>query len=91
MRIREIFIRRTVVKKISNKHGVNRDEAAEVFEDGPIFRRAAAGQYAALGYTRKGRLLAVFFTYDAQTKTVWITTAYQASPRQARWYHNTRK
>jgi len=91
MRIRAVLILEEVAEKILRKHGITKEAAAEVFEDRPIFRRAAGIQYSALGQAESGRILAVLFTYDAISKKAWVTTAYPATPRQTRWYRNTRK
>ncbi len=42
-------------------HGVDPDEAEEVFLHAPLIRRARSGRYVALGKSATGRRLAVIF------------------------------
>lgn len=46
-------------------HGIEPDEAEEVFVGRPLFRRTKRGHYAAFGPARSGRLLVVVFEYKA--------------------------
>lgn len=42
-------------------HGIEPEEAEEIFAIAPIFRKTKRGHYAAFGRTRSGRLLVVVF------------------------------
>ena len=58
-----------VAEKLATKHGVNEDEAEQVFFNGPRYRFVESGYrhgediYAALGRSDAGRYLVVFFIH----------------------------
>ena len=69
-----------IVEKLSSKHGVEQEEAEEVFFNRPRFwfvengYRAGEDVYAATGQTNAGRYLMVFFIHKAD-KTALILSA----------------
>ncbi len=42
-------------------HGIEPDEAEEVFAEAPLYRKTKRGHYAAFGPTSAGRLLVIVF------------------------------
>ena len=58
-----------VVEKLGRKHNVQQDEVREVFSKRPLFRFVEKGHYpgenvyAALGRTKAGRYLIIFFVH----------------------------
>jgi uncharacterized DUF497 family protein len=66
------------------RHGVDADEAEEVFLEQPLIRRAREGRYLALGRTDAGRLLAVIF--ERRGPRVRVVTARDMSAAE-RDYH----
>ena len=42
-------------------HGIEPEEAEEVFAFAPLFRKTRRGEYVAFGRTRGGRLLVIVF------------------------------
>ena len=67
MRITCVIWLRHIVDKLEWKHNVSTDEVEEVFRNRPRFRFIERGRvrgedvYAALGQTKAGRYLVVFF------------------------------
>ena len=57
-----------IIDKLATKHNVRQNEVSEVFSSQPYFRfvekghRSGENVYAALGQTKNGRYLIVFFT-----------------------------
>jgi uncharacterized DUF497 family protein len=49
------------VVRLALGHGIEVEEAEEVFAVSPVYRKTTRGQYAAFGPTRAGRLLLVVF------------------------------
>jgi uncharacterized DUF497 family protein len=46
---------------IELRHGIEQEEAEEVFACKPIFKRTKQGHYAAIGPTQSGRYLSIIF------------------------------
>ncbi len=65
------------------EHGVTTTEARYVVENPVGMEKNRNGDPIAFGYTQHGRHLAVPFVFldDART-LVYVTTAYETSPRQ---------
>ena len=74
MIIEDIIWLRNVVNKLVFKHHVEIYEVEEVFINKPEFRFAQRGEregedvYLALGQTKAGRYLSIFFIYKKQKK-----------------------
>ena len=82
---------RDVVDKLSSKHHVETHEVEEVFSGRPKFGLVEKGEregedvYLALGQTRSGRYLAVFFIYK-KTKEALILSARDMARNERRKY-----
>lgn len=80
-----------IVEKIEQKHNVRRYEVLEILEERPKFRFAEKGYrpgenvYAALGRTRAGRYLIVFFIYK-RDKTALVLSARNMTPAERKKY-----
>lgn len=71
-------------------HGIEPEEAEEVFAFAPLFRKTRRGQYAAFGRTRAGRLLVIVFERKAQG-LVRIITGWDMGVAERRYYQRHRK
>jgi hypothetical protein len=86
VRIKAIKIQPDTAIKIYEKHNVLQEEIYDVLKnDAPIFRKAAATQYVAIGYSRS-RYITTFFRYDSKIKEAEITTAYPSDKGQIKFY-----
>jgi uncharacterized DUF497 family protein len=91
VRIKAIKIQPKTAIKIYEKHNVLQEEIYDVLKnDAPIFRKAAANQYIAVGYSRS-RYITIFFHYDNKTKEAEITTAYPSDKGQTQFYKRQTK
>lgn len=72
------------------QHGVEPEEAEEVFAAAPIFRRTKRGHYAAFGRTLGGRLLVIVFEQKKE-RVVRIITAWDMDASERRYYLRSRK
>ncbi len=69
-----------IIEKLERKHKVQRNEVREVFANYPYFRFVEKGHqssenvYAALGQTKAGRYLIIFFVYK-KDKSAFIISA----------------
>lgn len=67
MKIRAIIWKDEFVEKFASKHGVKVTEVEEILDSNPHLRKVGRGRtrgediYAALGQTRGGRYLIIFF------------------------------
>ncbi len=67
MRVTDVLWKHRFTEKLQAKHGVSTEEAEDLLRGKALFRRTARGKvkgqdvYAALGQTRSGRYLIVFF------------------------------
>ena len=71
-------------------HGIEPEEAEEVFAGAPLFRKTRLGHYAAFGPTQAGRLLVVVF----ETKSGGIVrpiTGWDMDTAERRYYQRHRK
>lgn len=80
-----------VVEKLGKKHNVRQHEVLEVFRKHPQFRFVEKGHrpgenvYAALGRSRAGRYLIIFFVYK-KDKYALILSARDMTPAERRKY-----
>ena len=72
------------------RHGVEPEEAEEVFAAAPIFRRTKRGHYAAFGRTLSGRLLVTVFE-KRKAGIIRIITASDMNASERRYYMRSRK
>ncbi len=79
MKINTIIWLENIVNKINVKHGVNRREVIEIFNNKPYFLYIEKGfrkdenVYVALGRTLTGRYLAAFFVYKINKNALIIS------------------
>jgi uncharacterized DUF497 family protein len=79
VRINSIIWLEEISDKLAWKHGVKHEEIREVFNGGPRFRFVEKGNaaeedlYAALGRTKAGRYLVVFFIYKKDGSALIIS------------------
>lgn len=79
MHIAGIIWLRTIVDKLISKHGVQREEVKELFDNKPKFRLVEKGQrrgenlYSATGKTNTDRYLVVFFIYKKDQRALIIS------------------
>lgn len=91
MRIRGVIWVRSVVDKLSSKHGVQPSEVEETLGNKPKIRFVEKGQrvgedaYLALGRTDAGRHLAVLFLYKV-TQEALILSARDMAAKERRRY-----
>lgn len=80
-----------VIDKLDWKHNVIPEEVDEILFDNPLYRKVQKGHipgedlYAALGQTKAGRFLIVFFIYKA-TREALILSARDMNKRERRQY-----
>ena len=88
MRLEAITWLEPIVEKLARKHSVSTDEVEEVLMRRPRFRHVERGHrrgqdvYAAIGTTRGGRRLIVFFVYKPRTREALIVSAREPSKRE---------
>jgi len=71
-------------------HGIEPEEAEEVFAMTPVYRKTKRGHYAAFGPTRAGRLLVVVF--DMKGKGLArVTTGWDMDSAERRYYQQQRR
>lgn len=70
-------------------HGVEPEEAEEVFAVRPLVRKTKRGHYAAFGPSRSGRLLVVIIELFGGGRARAIT-AWDMSDAERRYYHYRR-
>ena len=91
MEIAELLWLDAVVDKIESKHRVTPTEVEEILSNRPRIRKMNKGRfrgedvYRALGQTRAGRYLTVFFIYK-QTKEALILSACDMDQKERRSY-----
>ena len=79
MKVTGIIWLRDVVDKLSWKHNVTTDEAEEIFDGSPRYRFIESGDvegenlYVALGQTRAGRYLIVYFVHKKTGEALMIS------------------
>ncbi len=72
------------------RHGIEPEEAEEVFAVTPILRGTKRGHYAVFGPTQAGRLLVVVFEYQSRGR-VRVITGWDMSAGERRFYQRHRK
>jgi uncharacterized DUF497 family protein len=72
------------------RHGIEAEEAEEVFALQPIFRKTKRGHYAAFGPTLSGRLLVVVFIYRGRGEAR-VITGWDMNAAERRYYQRQRK
>jgi uncharacterized DUF497 family protein len=86
----------SVVEKIEAKHGVSREQVHQVVQGPAMFRFVENGHrrgehvYAALGQTRAGRYLTVFFIHKLDHR-ILIVTARDMSLAERRRYEKRQR
>ncbi|MEK6808598.1 MAG: BrnT family toxin [Nanoarchaeota archaeon] len=91
MEIRDIIWIDLFVDKIWNKHHVEIDEVGEVFKSSPKIRFIEEGDvegedmYAAMGQTRNGRYLLVFFVLKKNGSAL-VVSARDMTKKERRLY-----
>ena len=75
---------------IALNHGVEPEEAEDVFAVAPIFRKTKRGHYAAFGRTLAGRLLVIVFEKKREG-VIRIITGWDMDASERRYYVRNRK
>lgn len=70
-------------------HGIEPEEAEEVFAVNPVFRRTRGGHYAAFGPTQGGRLLVIVFEKKSRN-LVRAITGWDMDGTERRYYQGHR-
>ncbi|HLB74113.1 MAG TPA: BrnT family toxin [Sedimentisphaerales bacterium] len=79
MKIRGIVWLDSIVEKIGTKHGVSQEEVRQIFQGHVMFRFVEKGHrqdenvYAALGRTKAGRYVVVFFVHKTDQRMLILT------------------
>ena len=73
------------VVHLALRHGIEPEEAEEVFAIAPVFRRTRRGHYAAFGPSLSGRLLVIIFERKAKG-TVRVITGWDMDAAERRYY-----
>ncbi len=71
-------------------HGIEPEEAEEVFAVAPLFRKTRRGHYAVFGPTQAGRLLVIVFEMKS-TGLVRVITGWDMAGAERRYYQQHRK
>ena len=94
MKIESLVWLDEVVEKLSRKHNVSPHEVKEILESDPHFRFVEKGHregenvYSALGQTRGGRYLIVFFVYKKGGGAL-VLSARDMTPRERKRYEES--
>jgi uncharacterized DUF497 family protein len=95
VRITDIIWKERYVEKLISKHSVSMDEAEDVVLYQPLVRKIAKGHvrgenvYSAMGQTRAGRYLIVFFIGKAHNTALPIS-ARDMDESERRYYERHR-
>ncbi|MBN1795758.1 MAG: BrnT family toxin [Sedimentisphaerales bacterium] len=79
MKIKGIIWLDTIIEKINTKHGVSQEEVRQILQGRSVFRfvekgyRRGENVYSALGQTRAGRYLIIFFVYKSDQRILILT------------------
>lgn len=96
MKITGIIWLQEVVDKLLRKHNVTTDEVGEIFSRVPSYRFIETGDvagedlYAALGQTKAGRYLIVYFLYKT-TGEALVISAREMTKKERRIYAKAKK
>ena len=71
-------------------HGIEAEEAEEVFAVSPLYRKTRRGHYAAFGPTRAGRLLVVVFEMKGKG-LARVITGWDMDSTVRRYYQQQRR
>jgi uncharacterized DUF497 family protein len=71
-------------------HGIEPEEAEEVFAVSPIYRRTKRGHYAAFGRAASGRLLVIVFESKGGG-IIRVITGWDMDDTERRYYMRNRK
>jgi uncharacterized DUF497 family protein len=71
-------------------HGINTEEAEEIFANRPLFRRTKKGHYTAFDPTSEGRFLTIIFDLKAKGIARPIT-GWDMSRLEIRYYKKHRR
>jgi uncharacterized DUF497 family protein len=71
-------------------HGIEPEEAEEVFAVAPLFRKTKRGHYAAFGRTQAGRLLVLVFELKARGM-VRVITGWDLNAAERRYHQRHRR
>ncbi len=85
MRISEIEWDDGNVLYLALRHGIEPEEAEEVFAEAPLYRKTKRGHYAAFGPTFAGRLLVLIFEVKAAGR-VRVITGWDMDRAERRYY-----
>lgn len=72
------------------KHGIEPEEAEEVFAVAPLIRKTKHGHYAAFGPSQSGRLLVIVFARKTGG-TARVITGWDMDAAERRYYQGHRK
>jgi uncharacterized DUF497 family protein len=78
------------VLHLALRHGIEAEEAEEVFAVRPLFRKTKRAHYAAFGPTQGGRLLVIVFEKKARG-VVRVITGWDMSTTERRYYQRHRR
>jgi uncharacterized DUF497 family protein len=70
-------------------HGIEAEEAEDVFVVSPLYRKTKRGHYAAFGPTRAGRLLVVVFEMKGKG-LARVITGWDMNSAERRYYQQQR-
>ncbi len=91
MKISGLIWLEDIVDKLLIKHGVEEHEVKEVLESRPLFRFVEKGHrkeenvYAALGRTKSGRYLTVFFVCKKDKRALILSARDMSKPERRRY------
>ncbi len=66
-------------------HGIEPEEAEEVFAEAPLYRKTKRGHYSAFGPTSGGRLLVIIFEMKGSGR-VRVITGWDMDRAERRYY-----
>ncbi len=73
------------VVHLALRHGIEPEEAEEVFAIAPLFRRTKRGHYAAFGPSLSGRLMVIVFEKKPKA-IVRVITGWDMGAAERRYY-----
>jgi len=91
LKIKGIIWLDEVIEKLATKHNVGQNEVLEVLLNQPYFRfvekgnRSGENVYAALGRTKSGRYLMVFFIYKKDGRAIILSARDMTSSERRRY------
>ena len=91
MKINGIIWLDSVIEKINTKHNVSCEEVCQTLQGRAVFRFVEKGHrlnenvYPALGRTKGGRYLIVFFIYKSDHRILVLTARDMTAPERKRY------